>query len=150
LNEKKHQLQTMLETAHLILVQHMPISIRFRQDEKRFDVDGAYNIRYEIIKKRIDKARILGLDERLTQPGKIAIVYSQSSEADEYRKYIDYLQASGYLKPTIEELWLEDQQGVSGLRALRVEVSDQSPASKSWINESGMLEISPASVPNVV
>ena len=24
-------------------------------DEKRFDVDGAYNVRYEVIKKRIDK-----------------------------------------------------------------------------------------------
>ena len=45
-----------LETTHLILVQHAPLSIRFRFDEKRFDVDGAYDIRYEIVKKRIDKA----------------------------------------------------------------------------------------------
>ncbi len=27
-------------------------------DEKRFDVDGAYNARYEIVKKRIDKAYV--------------------------------------------------------------------------------------------
>jgi hypothetical protein len=27
-------------------------------DEKRFDVDGAYNSYYEIIKKRLDKAHI--------------------------------------------------------------------------------------------
>jgi hypothetical protein len=25
-------------------------------DEKRFDVDGTYNARYEVVKKRIDKA----------------------------------------------------------------------------------------------
>ena len=29
-------------------VDHQPLSIRFRVDEKRFDVDGAYDIRYEI------------------------------------------------------------------------------------------------------
>ena len=84
-----------LETTNLILVQHAPLSIRFRFDEKRFDVDGAYNIRYEIMKKRIDKAVLRGTTERLTQPGKIAIVYSQGSEAAEYRDYIDYLQKLG-------------------------------------------------------
>ena len=55
-----------LEATHLILVQHQPLSIRFRIDEKRFDVDGAYDIRYEIVKKRIDKARIRGTSERLS------------------------------------------------------------------------------------
>ena len=58
-----------LETTHLILVQHAPLSIRFRFDEKRFDVDGAYDIRYEIVKKRIDKAVVQGTAERVTQPG---------------------------------------------------------------------------------
>jgi hypothetical protein len=42
-----------LQTTHLVLVQHAPMSIRFRFDEKRFDVDGAYDLRYEIVKKRI-------------------------------------------------------------------------------------------------
>ena len=40
------------------LVHDEPMAIRFRADEKKFDVDGAYNMRYEIIKKRIDKALI--------------------------------------------------------------------------------------------
>src|SRR5688572_32009050 len=79
-----------LETTHLILVQHAPLSIRFRFDEKRFDVDGAYNVRYEIIKKRIDKAVIRGTAERLTQPGQVALVYSHPSEAHEWREYIEY------------------------------------------------------------
>ncbi|MDD3721644.1 MAG: GAF domain-containing protein, partial [Lutibacter sp.] len=65
-----------LEIASLILVHSNPLAIKFRMDEKRFDVDGAYNIRYEIIKKRIDKVHIKNTKERLTQPGKIAIIYS--------------------------------------------------------------------------
>ena len=93
----KAQLKVPLDVAHLILVQHMPLAIRFRFDEKRFDIDGAYNMRYEIVKKRIDKALIKGSDERLTQPGKIAIVYSQPREAQEYRDYIAYMQAAGEL-----------------------------------------------------
>ncbi len=118
----KERLAVPLEVTNLILVQHAPLSIRFRFDEKRFDVDGAYNVRYEIIKKRIDKAIINGTSERLTQPGKIAIVYSQNGEAVEYRGYIDYLRKLGYLMPEVEELELEELQGVPGLRALRVTV----------------------------
>lgn len=111
-----------LETTHLVLVQHAPLGIRFRFDEKRFDVDGAYDIRYEIVKKRIDKALIRGTSERVTQPGRIAIVYSQPGEGHEYRRYIEYLQSLGYLTPGVEELELEELQGVHGLRALRVAV----------------------------
>ncbi len=119
----KPRLPEPLEITSLILVQHAPLAISFRFDEKRFDVDGAYNARYEILKKRIDKAVVKGSTERVTQPGKIAIVYSQGSEAAEYRDYITYLQAQGYLLDEIETLDLEDLQGVSGLRALRVTVN---------------------------
>jgi len=113
-----------LWTTHLVLVQHAPMSIRFRFDEKRFDVDGAYDIRYEIVKKRIDKALIKGTSERITQPGKIAIVYTQPGEAAEYRGYVEYLQHLGYLGPDVAELELDELQGVHGLRALRVSVLD--------------------------
>ena len=116
-----------LETTNLILVQHAPLSIRFRFDEKRFDVDGAYDIRYAIVKKRIDKALIRGTTERLTQPGTIAIVYSQPSEAQEYRRYIEYLQSLGYLTGDVEDLELQELQGVHGLRALRVTVDLTNP-----------------------
>ena len=119
----KPRLTEPLDITSLILVQHAPLAISFRFDEKRFDVDGAYNVRYEIMKKRIDKAVVLGTTERLTQPGKIAIVYSQAAEAAEYRDYIAYLQAQGYLQGEVEKLELEELQGVSGLRALRVAVN---------------------------
>ncbi|WP_439128432.1 GAF domain-containing protein [Polaribacter sp.] len=110
-----------LRVASLILVQSNPLAIKFRMDEKQFDVDGAYNIRYEIIKKRIDKAHIKNTEERITQPGKIAIIYSQDKDALEYIKYINYLQSKKQLGK-IEFLELEDLQGVSGLKALRVEI----------------------------
>jgi hypothetical protein len=119
----KERLRVPLETAHLILVQSTPLAIRFRPDEKQFDVDGTYNIRYEIIKKRIDKAVIKGTAERLTQPGRIAIIYSQAREAGEYREYVDYLRASGYLTDDVGDVELEDLQGIQGLKALRVTVA---------------------------
>jgi hypothetical protein len=110
-----------LRVASLILVHSNPMAIKFRMDEKQFDVDGAYNIRYEIIKKRIDKANIKNTTERLTAPGKIAIVYSQDKDALEYIKYINFLQSKNQLGK-IEFLELEDLQGVSGLKAMRVEL----------------------------
>jgi hypothetical protein len=118
----KDRLPVRLDITNLILIQHAPLSIRFRSDEKRFDVDGAYNVRYEIIKKRIDKAIIRGTTERLTQPGKIALVYSHPSEAAEWREYIEYLQRLGYLTRDVEELELDELQGAQGLRAMRVTV----------------------------
>jgi len=111
------------EIASLILVYNTPLSVHFRMDEKRFDVEGAYNARYEIIKKRVDKAHIKGTNERITQPGRIAIIYSQEQDVREYSKYLNFLTAKGHLKKGFEDLELEDLQGVTGLRALRAEVS---------------------------
>ncbi|MGL1886893.1 MAG: GAF domain-containing protein [Reichenbachiella sp.] len=112
-----------IEVASLILVYNTPLSVHFRMDEKRFDVEGAYNARYEIIKKRVDKSHIKGTNERVTQPGKLAIIYSQDQDAKEYRGYLDFLSSRGYIKGEIEELALEDLSGVTGLKALRVEVA---------------------------
>jgi hypothetical protein len=129
----KSQLKIPLETTQLILSHNLPLSIRFRMDERHFDVDGAYNIRYEIIKKRIDKAVIKGTSERLTQPGKIVIIYSQATEALEYNDYIEYLQEKNLLTGKIERVELEDLQGVQGLKAIRVEVNlvEAEPRKKS-------------------
>ena len=133
-HQLRDRLPIPLETTHLILVQHAPLSIRFRFDEKRFDVDGAYDIRYEIMKKRIDKALIEGTTERVTQPGKVALIYSQPGEAQEYRAYIEYLQSLGYLAGRTEQLDLEELQGVQGLRALRVQVDLDNPKLQQRIN----------------
>ena len=111
-----------LDGASLILVYNSTMSIRYRMDEKKFDVDGTYNARYEIIKKRIDKAFVKGTEERVTQKGKMTIVYSQSSDESEYLQYIKYLQAKKYFGDEVEILELEDVQGVVGLKALRVNI----------------------------
>lgn len=111
-----------LEVSLLILVFSSPISIRFRMDEKRFDVDGTYNARYEVVKKRIDKANIKGTKERITQKEKITIVYSHSFEETEYLKYIKFLQFKKVLEPEIEQFEVEDLQGVYGLKAIRIKV----------------------------
>jgi predicted metal-dependent HD superfamily phosphohydrolase len=121
-----HKLKTTLpytlDVTSLILAFSSPISIRFRMDEKRFDVDGSYNARYEVVKKRIDKAFVKNSNERITQKEKITIVYSNSKEEKEYTKYIKYLQYKDLLEAEIEKLEVEDLQGVSGLKALRVKV----------------------------
>ena len=117
------ELPVTLEVAQLILVQNTPLAISFRFDERRFDVDGAYNVRYEIIKSRLDKAVVKDSGERLTQPGKIALVYTQTAEAVEIRHHLEFLQAEGYLKPGLERLDLDDLPGVQGLKAMRVGIN---------------------------
>ncbi|NJX15249.1 GAF domain-containing protein [Tamlana crocina] len=109
-----------LDVASMILVFNQPLSIRFRMDEKQFDVDGTYNARYEVVKKRVDKAFVKGTEERITQNGKIAIVYSQKEDEEEYMRYIKFLQNKKVLNEDVEVLELEDLQGVTGLKALRV------------------------------
>jgi len=121
-HQLKESLPYELDVTSLILVFSAPLSIRFRMDEKRFDVDGTYNARYEVVKKRIDKSNIKGTKDRITEKEKITIVYSQNSEEAEYLKYIKYLQHKKILEPSIEQFEVEDLQGVSGLRAIRVKV----------------------------
>ncbi|SDG94021.1 GAF domain-containing protein [Winogradskyella thalassocola] len=111
-----------LDVASMILVFNQPLSISFRMDEKQFDVDGTYNARYEIVKKRVDKAFIKGTQERVTQKGKISIVYSQREDEVEYLRYIKFLQSKKYLDNDVEIVELQDLQAVTGLKAIRVSV----------------------------
>lgn len=111
-----------LDVASMILVFSQPLSISFRMDEKQFDVDGTYNARYEIVKKRVDKAYIKGTKERVTQKGKISIVYSQKQDENEYLRYIKFLQSKHYLDTDVEIVELQDLQAVTGLKAIRVSV----------------------------
>jgi hypothetical protein len=131
----KGSLRNPFDATHLILVHHNPLSIRFRFDEKRFDVDGAYDIGHEIIRSRIDKAMVKGSDQRLTQPGKIAIVYSRPEEAEEMLGYINFLQNKEFLCDDLERLELDDLPGVQGLGALRVGVKLDSTAIESRVEQ---------------
>ena len=118
----KENLPDPLNVASMILVFNSPLSLRFRMDEKRFDVDGTYNARYEVVKKRVDKSNIKGTSERVTQPGKIAIIYTQRDDEVEYLKYVSFLQSKKQLDSDVEIVEIEDLQGVTGLKAIRVSV----------------------------
>ncbi|WP_179343566.1 GAF domain-containing protein [Winogradskyella ursingii] len=120
--QNQHEYPIALDVASMVLVFNQPLSIRFRMDEKRFDVDGTYNARYEVVKKRVDKAFIKGTEERITDKGKLTIVYSQKEDEEEYLRYIKFLQSKHILDENIEFLVLEDLQGVTGLKALRIGV----------------------------
>jgi hypothetical protein len=111
-----------LQTTQLLFIHPQTIDITFRKDERRFDVEGAYNIRYHIIKKRIDKVLILDSNERLTLPGKIAIIYFDERDAQEFKGFIKELQDENLLLNDLEELDLEALQGVDGLKAIRIGV----------------------------
>ncbi|HKG07846.1 MAG TPA: GAF domain-containing protein [Pedobacter sp.] len=111
-----------LDITQLIFIHNHTIDISFRADERKFDVEGAYNIRYQMIKKRIDKVLIRDTQERLTQPGKLALIYFNKRDIDDYVPFVKYLQETGVLHADTEDLDLEDLQGLSGLKALRVMV----------------------------
>ncbi|WP_285545483.1 hypothetical protein [Dyadobacter frigoris] len=116
----QESLPVAIETTQLIFVHSHYIDILFRKDERRFDVEGAYNIRYQIVKKRIDKVHIKDTSERLTAPEKIAFVFFNQKDAEELTMHIQFLQLQKLLKDDLEILELESLQGVVGLKALRV------------------------------
>ena len=136
----QHQYPKALDVASMILVFNQPLSIRFRTDEKHFDVDGTYNARYEVVKKRVDKANIKGTDERITQKGKLTIVYSQKEDEKEYLQYVKFLQAKKRLANNLEILELDDLQGVTGLKAIRVDILYNDKAEDVYFTYKDMLK----------
>ena len=66
---------------------------------------------------------VIGPELGLTQPGKISIVYSNQKEVPEYLEYIEFLKNKNILKPDVEFLELEELQGVTGMKALRVDIN---------------------------
>ncbi|HEY9762994.1 MAG TPA: GAF domain-containing protein [Trichocoleus sp.] len=115
--------QTSLEVTHLVLVQASTVDITHDETTERlFDVRGTRDTRYEIVKKRIDKARGVETCDRITQPGMLTIVYSTDEEWQEYCQYLRYLCREGWVETTITQGNVEPLQGVSGLKFARVKV----------------------------
>ncbi|MEB3279584.1 MAG: GAF domain-containing protein [Lyngbya sp.] len=112
-----------LELAHLILVQHTTIDIFHDENTERvFDVRGTRDIRYEIVKKRIDKGVDLETQERITQTGKLTVVYSTEEEWDEYQQYLRYLARENWVESQLEMGSVAPLPGVNGLKYARVKV----------------------------
>jgi len=120
--ERKDGASCELQIAPLIMAYGDTLTLKFRMNEKRLDVDGSYNVRYEIMKKRIDKATVNETGERLTQPGYIAIVYSRNSDALAYIQHLQYLEARHGVEYPYEDVVLNEMPGIEGLRALRFKV----------------------------
>jgi hypothetical protein len=117
-----------LQVTHLVLVQDSTVDIfHDEKTERVFDVRGTRDTRYEIVKKRIDKAVDVQTHTRITQPGMLTVVYATEEEWTEYQQYLRYLGREGWVAPEIESGLVEPLQGVSGLKFARVRIL---PASK--------------------
>ncbi len=114
---------TDLQVTHLVLVQDLTVDIfHDEQTERLFDVRGTRDTRYEIVKKRIDKAVDRQTKNRITQPGKLTLVYSTQEEWAEYQPYLRYLMREGWVGSEIESGMVEPLQGVDGLKFARVRI----------------------------
>ncbi|MGF1567423.1 MAG: GAF domain-containing protein [Nodosilinea sp.] len=114
---------TDMELTHLVLVQAVTVDIVHDETTERlFDVRGTRDTRYEIVKKRIDKACDAETGERITQPGQLTIVYSTAEEWQEYQRYLRYLHREGLVDDPIEQGVVEPLQGVNGLKFARVQI----------------------------
>jgi len=119
---------TTMDITHLVLVQGFTVDICHDETTERlFDVRGTRDTRYEIVKKRIDKACDAETGDRITQPGKLTVVYSTVEEWQEYQRYFRYLHREGLVSNPIEHGAVEPLQGVSGLKFARVPVLAASP-----------------------
>lgn len=117
-----------LEVTHLVLVQATTVDISHDEHTERlFDVRGSRDTRYEIVKKRIDKACDTS-GRRITQPGMLTIVYCTEDEWQEYQRYVRYLQREQLIDDTLEQGTVEPLQGVNGLKYARCRVLPKSDA----------------------
>jgi hypothetical protein len=114
---------TDLDLTHLVLVQDSTVDITHDEHTERlFDVRGTRDTRYEIVKKRIDKALDATTKTRITQPGCLTLVYSTNEEWREYEEYLRYLRREGWIGDTLEQGLVEPLQGVTGLHFVRVPI----------------------------
>jgi hypothetical protein len=131
---------TDMDITHLVLVQDSTVDITHDESTERlFDVRGTRDTRYEIVKKRIDKALDATTHDRITQPGCLTLVYSTNEEWKEYQEYLRYLQREGWVGTDIEQGVVEPLQGVTGLKFARVTVldaptQDESPSTTASLN----------------
>ncbi len=114
---------TEMDITHLVLVQDTTVDITHDENTERlFEVRGTRDTRYEIVKKRIDKAIDAYAQTRITQPGCLTLVYSTVEEWSEYQEYVRYLQREGWVDLPVEQGSVEPLQGVTGLKFARVRV----------------------------
>lgn len=128
----RDRFDTPLQVSHLILIQDTPVDIfHDEQTDKLFDLRGSTrDTRYEIVKKRIDKAVDTQTQNRITQPGMLTLVYSTPEELTEYQQYLRYLAREGWVDTHIHVNTVEPLQGITGLKFARVRILPASEEAK--------------------
>ena len=118
---------TSMQVTHLVLVQDTAVDIFHDEStERMFDVRGSRDTRYEIVKKRIDKAIDEQTGTRITQPGMLTLVFCTEEERTEYQQYLRYLMREGWVDTQIERGTVQPLQGVTGLKYARVRILPES------------------------
>ena len=56
-------------------------------------------------------------------PHKLSVVYSSNAIEKEYLNYFEFLQSKNYIGEKIEIVELEELQGASGIKAIRVDLN---------------------------
>jgi hypothetical protein len=118
----KSSLEIPLSTAHWIAVHGGPLGIRFDFDENQFVSDGFADPFHQLI-KNADRAKGQQNWEKITEPGKIAIFFTDHKERAEYIEFTQFLIHKGILKAGIEEGEVTGLLGLNGLKFLKVKVS---------------------------
>jgi hypothetical protein len=114
---------TSMQITHLVLVQDSTVDIFHDESTERlFDVQGTRDTRYEIVKKRIDKALDEQNHSRITQPGMLTVVYSTDEEWAEYQQYLRYLLREGWIAASTERGKVQPLPGITGLKYVCVQV----------------------------
>ncbi len=122
---------THMQVTHLVLVQDTSVDIFHDETtERMFDVRGSRDTRYEIVKKRIDKAIDEQTGTRITQPGMLTLVFCTDEEWTEYQQYFRYLMREGWVDDQIERGTVQPLQGVNGLKYARVHILPETGAVK--------------------
>ena len=119
----KPNLKVPFDLTNVIVVQDTPVHVTFDFDDKLFHVEGGADGRGEMLKRRVDRAVVKGTQERLSQPGKLSVVFTQERERLEYMEYFTFLAAQECLLEDVEEYLIDEVQGAQGLRALRVSIN---------------------------
>ncbi|HEY9907896.1 MAG TPA: hypothetical protein V6D18_09880 [Thermosynechococcaceae cyanobacterium] len=128
----QEELPSHLKVTHLVLVQDSTVDIFHDEtNEALFDVRGSRDTRYEIVKKRIDKAIDAQTQTRITQPGMLTLVYSTEEEWAEYQQYFRYLTREGWIGGELERGVVQPLPGVNGLRYARVTVLPEAGGKQS-------------------
>jgi hypothetical protein len=131
---EKHS--THMQITHLVLVQDATIDIFHDETtERMFDVRGSRDTRYEIVKKRIDKAIDEKTNTRITQPGMLTLVFCTEQEWTEYQQYCRYLMREGWIDNQIERGTVQPLQGVTGLKYARVRILPEGSGSQLPVSE---------------